>query len=122
MRRTFRWLRSHPWRGLFLGLLAGFVLLNVLAYRHARAMTHFVPAGSRTPKPEALSAAQKVAVLFTGVKLPHPVPSALPEHHGLPSAVHTFPRHCGDLEAWFIPHPSPRGVVLMFHGFAVCKD
>jgi alpha-beta hydrolase superfamily lysophospholipase len=122
MRRMLRWLRKHPWRGLFLGLLIAFVLLNVLAYRHARAMTHFVPAGNRTGKPETLSTAQKIGILFTGVRLPHPISLARPEDRDLISVVHTFPGHQGKLEGWFIPHPQPRGIVLMFHGFAACKD
>jgi uncharacterized protein len=121
MRRTLRWIRSHPWRSRLLCVVLAFVTLNVLAYRHARAMTHFVPAGERTAKPEALTTAQKIAVVFTGVRVPRPESPARPEDRGLPSSVHTFPGQGGQLEAWFIPHPQPRGVVLLFHGYAGCK-
>ena len=36
-------------------LLAGFAALNLLAYRHARAMLRYAPGGARTEKPEALA-------------------------------------------------------------------
>jgi alpha-beta hydrolase superfamily lysophospholipase len=121
MRPTLRWLRSYAWRGLLLGLLLSFGLLNVLAYRHARAMTHFVPAGDPPAKPEALSIPQKLAVLFTGVKIPRPSSTLLPQDRGLAYATHTFPGRRGRLEAWYIPHPRPRGIVLLFHGYAACK-
>src|SRR5215469_790895 len=54
-RRVGRWARAHPVRAaLILGALA-FTLLNILAFVHAHAMTHFVPGGERTKSPESLS-------------------------------------------------------------------
>ena len=63
---------------LGLAILTGFLGLNILAYQHARAMLRFAPGGSRTSQPEALSWAQKIAVLFTGVSLPRPQTSLPP--------------------------------------------
>jgi alpha-beta hydrolase superfamily lysophospholipase len=121
MRRALRWLRAHPWRGLFLVLLVSFLLLNVLAYRHARAMTHFVLAGKRTGGPQGLSLLQKVGILFTGVQIPHPASPSTPPDYGLSHTVHDFAGPRGKLEGWYIPHEQPRGIVLLFHGYAECK-
>jgi uncharacterized protein len=125
MRGTLSWLRSHPWRGLLLTILLGFLssltLLNVLAYRHARAMTHFVAAGRRTGGPQSLSLSQKLAILFCGVQLPHPSSSANPQDRGLDYTVHAISGRRGKLEAWFIPRHAARGVVLFFHGYGECK-
>jgi hypothetical protein len=45
----------HPWRSVLTVVLLLFVLLNVLAFFHAYAMTHFVDSGERTGSPHALS-------------------------------------------------------------------
>ena len=70
--RLARWVRSHPWRTAGLTLLAGFVLLNVLAYRHAGAMLTYGVNSARTPSPQALSRWQKAQVLVSGVTIPRP--------------------------------------------------
>jgi hypothetical protein len=59
LRRLLELIRRHPWRTAVTVLLAGFLLLNLLAVMHARAMMTFVPAGVKTPPPESLSVMQK---------------------------------------------------------------
>jgi alpha-beta hydrolase superfamily lysophospholipase len=112
--------RPGGW-ALLAGVAAlGFLALNVLAWRHARAMTHYASAGQRTPKPQNLSLREKLRVLFSGVVLPRPELPETPGDHGLPWEVHTL--HGPEtLEAWYVPHPRPRGLVAMFHGYADCK-
>ena len=112
MRRGLRWFRAHPWRGLLLALLMSFAVLNFLAYRHARAMTHFVVSGKRTGGPQGLSLLQKVGILFSGVQIPHPTSPSVPPEYGLAHTVHDFSGPRGKLEGWYIPHEQPRGVVL----------
>jgi alpha-beta hydrolase superfamily lysophospholipase len=103
-------------------LLFLFLLLNLVAYLHAHAMTHFVRDGSRTKPPESLSFWQKVKVLATGVTIPRPCNETTPARLGLPFTTHSFPAGDGiELEAWHIAHPRPRGLVVMFHGYAACK-
>jgi hypothetical protein len=51
MSPSVRLLSWSPALWTTLTLLLAFVLVNVLAYRHARAMTHFAPGGTRTAKP-----------------------------------------------------------------------
>jgi len=58
------WIAEHPWLICLGCLLAAFVLLNVLAFRHGRAMTHILPAGGWRRKPEQLTRLQKVRALL----------------------------------------------------------
>ena len=64
------------WRHKFItgvGLLGlAFVGLNISAFLHARAMTHFTAGGTRTAKPEALSIGDKFRALLLGVTIPRP--------------------------------------------------
>lgn len=94
-----------------------------MASMHARAMTHFVAAGDRTPKPEALSFPQKVWTLLTGVNIPKPKNLYLPTDYGLHYETHLI-RSLNDilLETWFVPNPKQSGLVIMFHGYASCKS
>jgi alpha-beta hydrolase superfamily lysophospholipase len=115
-------MRARPWRSLGLVLLAAFVALNILAYRHARAMTHFVTAESvPVPRAESLSLAGKLGILLCGTPLPRPKATRTPADVGLDYAVETFAGDEGVLEAWHVGHPRPRGRVLLFHGYHACK-
>lgn len=121
-KKRFHWLRSHPKTALCVFLFALFALVNVMAYRHAWAMTHFVTDGARPEQPEQLSFVKKLAVLCTGVSIPKPRRQGTPSDHGLPFEVH---RLIGpdsvELEAWYIPHARAKGIILLFHGYAACK-
>ena len=66
--------KRHKRALIILGALAvlGFVLVNVLAYKHAYAMRHFTTGGPRTVKPEALGWGQRIRILFVGVNVPRP--------------------------------------------------
>ena len=99
------------------------LLLNLLAYFHARAMTSYSAGGERTTPPERLSALGKAQILLTGVNLPRPVTVKTPAELGLSYQTHIISRKGGlDLEAWRIPGDGLRPVVIMFHGYGSCKD
>jgi uncharacterized protein len=116
-----RWKR---WLRVFWGLvLLAFVLLNALAYMHARAMTHFVSSGERTQRPESLTFLQKFQVLLKGVNMTRPVNRQNPADFGLLFDTVTLTNlHGVRLEAWLIRQPSSKGMVLMFHGYGASKD
>jgi alpha-beta hydrolase superfamily lysophospholipase len=115
------WVRAHPGRSFTAALVMGFLLLNVLAYRHAHAMTHFVQGGGCKGKPEALPLTSRARLLVSGVAMRRPYQDGRPSDLGLDYQVHTFAGEAGDLEAWYVPHAAARGVVVLFHGFAGCK-
>ncbi len=104
-------------------LLVGFVLLNVMAYRHAYAMLHFTDSVTRTQKPESLSVAHKARVLFTGINIPRPSNDVSPSDMGLECETHRYQSTDGiELEAWYIPTKDSKGLVLLFHGYSAAKS
>ncbi|MGD9611458.1 MAG: alpha/beta hydrolase [Kiritimatiellia bacterium] len=107
---------------LSLLLLAGFAALNVLAYRHARAMLRYAAGGARTEKPEALAPLAKIRVLLAGVHLPRPAderpPSVLaPNAYALaidaPGGIR--------LSAWYARRRGFDPLVIFFHGYGTDK-
>jgi alpha-beta hydrolase superfamily lysophospholipase len=122
LRQSLRWARTHPKRSAALAVGLALVLLNVVAYLHAWSMTHFTRGGAKTLGAERLSPLGKVAVLLTGVHVPKPANGATPADFGLPFDCHRFPGEAGDLHAWYVPHPSPKALVLLLHGYSGCKS
>jgi alpha-beta hydrolase superfamily lysophospholipase len=100
----------------------GVASVNFVAYRQARAFTHFAPPGQRT-RPELLSFGGKIEVLLAGVQVPRPENERTPRDVGLAYERHVFEGGRGvALEAWFVPRPDARGTVVLFHGHAASKD
>jgi uncharacterized protein len=128
MRMIVQWMRSHRKFSVALTLLALFGLLNLLAYRHAYTMTHFVRGGrpeatpDERPHPEGMGLTDKIGVLLGGVTLYRPTNEVTPARVGLAYETHTFPGKTGALEAWYVPHTKSRGLVLLFHGYGNCKS
>lgn len=127
MRMIVTWIGTHRKLSVVLVLLAIFLFVNVLAYRHAYAMTHFVRGGrpkatpDDRPHPEGMSAWQKLGVLLGGLSLHRPENLVTPSAVGLDYDTLTFPGETGALEGWYAPHEDARGVVLIFHGYGSCK-
>jgi len=102
---------------------AGVVLLNALAWFHAWRMLHFGGTRERTKPPERLTWYERAHVLVAGIDLPKPRNDQFPEGLTWPCATHRVPTtdHM-ELEAWWTAHPRPRGVVVLFHGYAATKS
>ena len=104
-------------------MAVGFAGLNALAYGHARTMTHFTAGGTRTGKAETLSWSQKLWVLAIGVQLPKPSNSQTPLDRQMPFDTWAIPVEPGvTLEAWSVRQTDPKGVVVLFHGYADRKS
>lgn len=98
------------------------VVLNLFAFLHARAMTHFSAGGVRTAKPEALSIGEKLHTLFLGVTIPRPENARNPADVELAYETVEVAESDGTvLELWKVPAPKPRGVVVMCHAYASSK-
>ena len=109
-----RWLS-----GLAAAALAGTVALNVLAWRHAYAMTHFGRGFVKTQVPEKLTFFEKAQVLVSGVRLPRPETKIPPASLGPECRAITIPCTNGiTLGAWYCPVASSSSLVLLFHGYA----
>jgi alpha-beta hydrolase superfamily lysophospholipase len=128
MRKLVLWIAENPTLTVSLFLLAVFLLLNLLAYRHARAMTHFVPANGQTQQSEEwrdrsyrLSLLEKVQLAVNGIAVERPAESARPERLGLRYEDHTYSGGAGRLAAWHVPHPRCAGLIVLFHGYGTDK-
>jgi pimeloyl-ACP methyl ester carboxylesterase len=100
-------------------LVGGFVLLNLLAYRHAHAMMHFTDGNARTREPGELSFAQKLKVLLVGVNIPKPRSSASPAD--LAPGTQSLRIECANgvtLGAWYCGGQVTNALVILFHGYS----
>lgn len=105
--------------GLLAAFLAGFALLNVLAYNHAHAMMHFTFGGTRTEKPEQLPFVRKLKVLLLGVNVPRPSSARQPSE--LDPDCRSLPIDGPDgitLAAWYCDRGRQAPLVVLFHGYA----
>ncbi|HEY7425730.1 MAG TPA: alpha/beta fold hydrolase [Gemmataceae bacterium] len=128
MRKLILWTVEHPTLTASLCLLTVFLLLNLLAFRHAWTMTHFATAGRRAQRMEnwrdrggPLSLFEKVHLAVNGVALERPAEAARPDALDLPYEVHVYGGEGGRLAAWHIPHEHAAGLVVLFHGYASGK-
>jgi pimeloyl-ACP methyl ester carboxylesterase len=97
--------------------------VNLLAFVQARATTHFAPTG--TPLAALMTAPlpQQIGALLTGVAIPRPQNHATPAAHSLPYETRMIALpNTEQLEAWYVPQPQPRGIALMFVGYAGVKE
>ncbi|QDU22204.1 alpha/beta hydrolase [Urbifossiella limnaea] len=122
MTRRFAWARRHPWRTTAVVLLTGVVLVNVVAYRHARAMLAFATDGAKTAPPEGLTAWGKAKALALGVTVPRPALGRTPSDSGLSAETVRFAAGGVNLEAWLVAPPGAKGTVILFHGYAACRS
>lgn len=103
-------------------LLAGFGTLNLLAYRHARAMLRYAPGGARTEKPEALSPLAKLRVLLAGVHLPRPEDGRPPSVLAPDAQVLAIDVPGGiTLSAWYAGQGATAPLAIFFHGYSTEK-
>jgi alpha-beta hydrolase superfamily lysophospholipase len=121
MAKPMTWIASNPTLAVSLGLLGLFALLNVLAFRHAWTMTHYLPLGNWKGRPAPPSRLDKLRGLLSGVRVYRPRCEDRPDTFGLPYETHTLAGSQGPLEGWFLPHPQPAGLAVLFHGYLTCK-
>lgn len=120
---VWRWIKRHPKKAGGVLLTVVVLLLNVSAFLHAYAMTHYVQGGQRTDKPEALSPLEKAKVLLVGVRIPRPVCDASPSDIGLEHEVHRLVAVDGtECEGWSIAAHDSKGLCLLFPGYAEAKS
>jgi uncharacterized protein len=113
---------KRPLGGVLFGFLAGFGALNVVAYRHARAMLVYAPGGARTASPEDLSPAARLRVLLFGVNLPRPEDEMPPSALAPEAQVVTIEMPGGvTLRAWHASRGPDAPLVIFFHGYSTEK-
>ena len=119
-------MQAHRWRlvpAVTLALGTPVLALNALAFSHAYRFTHLAEDGRRTPRPDQLSAGEKVQVLLAGPVVPKRRNRTTPASAGLPYRTQVLSGADGTaLEAWHLQRPGGRGIVVAFHGYAGAKD
>jgi len=116
-RKTKHWLLS-----LLILLVAGFTLLNVLAYNHASAMMNFTSNGTRTAKPEELPFWTKTRVLLIGVNVPRPIQDRVPSDFAPVCRTLSIngPENI-TLATWYCDQGKGTPLVILFHGYSAEK-
>jgi len=113
-----RWLRRCCWVALAL-----FILLNILAYCHARSFFFYSDGGARTPAPEKLTWSQKISVMAKGIHVPKPKAHSPPDAFGLTYTNVLVPGRDGmSLAGWLYPAVSPGKTAILFHGYSSEKS
>lgn len=102
-------------------LASGFIGMNLIAYLHAYAFTHFNDSKQvKTGKPEALSWPEKIKTLIMGVNNPRPQAQfPVPESYQTIRLKSNY-----EIECWYsrkTDHPQDdpgvKGAVAIFHGY-----
>jgi len=90
-----------------------FVLLNVMAFLHARRFTHFNPGISVRKDPSKAPFPEKVRILFTGLDLPRPVNRRCPDRPYTTVVLQSnVPVSCWEMQA-----AGNKGTVVLCHGY-----
>jgi alpha-beta hydrolase superfamily lysophospholipase len=121
MGMAMSWITSHPKLAVSLTFFGMFVVLNALACRHAWAMTRFLPGGTPKRHVEELTRLERLRTLLGGMRLSRAGDGDQANTFGLTCLRHRFQGVSGTLEAWYVAHPDPAGLVLLFHGYNGCK-
>ena len=114
--------KRSRFRLLFLLVLAGFGLVNAVAFFHAWRFTHFSnEPGLHSPNPEQLGPGRKLWLLLTGIRNPKPQNGYKPNFQVKTVRI-ASPN--GPLEAWYARPDSgrARGTVALFHGYTSSKS
>lgn len=90
-----------------------FVLVNVMAWFHARKFTHFAEQATEKTDASQISPVQKLSMLFTGVDLPRPQSSLKPDRPYETIILQSNKK----IECWKINVAQSKGTVLLCHGY-----
>jgi len=95
-------------------LVLVFLLMNIMAFFHARRFTHFNPGIGRREDPSKASFVRKLGILFSGVSLPRPVNDRLPERAYTTVILQSNVKiACWEMEAV----QASKGTVVLCHGY-----
>jgi uncharacterized protein len=110
--------RRGRWIALVVSVASAVTGMNVLAYRHAYAMTHFTPGTFRTGEPETLTLGQRIKVLLCGIRISRPRSNLAPSKLGPECRSLTLSVTNGiTLGAWYCAVPAQSPLVILFHGY-----
>jgi len=104
--------------GIVIVLIAGFVVLNVLAYNRAHNMMYFSREGSQTSRPEALTFTGRLRAVLAGINVRRPGSDTNPT--ALDPNSRRIPIACPDgvtLGTWYCDRGRDTRLAILFHGY-----
>ena len=118
---------SRRWRrllSLVAGLLlAAFLTLNVLAYRHAHFMLHYQANTESETRGKFVVLSENFTKALRGERIPRPCNSATPSDFGIEYETYYIPIDRNiTLQGWWLPREHSRACVVLFHGHAAAKS
>lgn len=124
MRRIVRFVKRHLRLAVLVVVVVSLsTLMNVVAYIHAGRFINLIEGAPSASLFWKMNSLQRLRVVFAGVKLRRPSNHNTPAEHGLLYEAHRY--NVDDkitLEAWHVPCPRSKGIVLMFHGYLCAKS
>jgi alpha-beta hydrolase superfamily lysophospholipase len=105
-------------RRLSATLLVLFLLVNSIAFFHARKFTHFDPDATQITDPSKVSLLKKVGILFTGVSLPKPWSNRKPDRPYETIFIQSNKRTA----CWSMKVEQAKGTVVLCHGYGAEKS
>jgi alpha-beta hydrolase superfamily lysophospholipase len=94
-------------------LLFAFLCMNVVAFFHAWKFTHFSKGVQPKSSSRNLSFGNKAKTLFLGINNPRPVNKLRPSQPYETITIQSNKK----IECWLIQAPTPKGTVILFHGY-----
>lgn len=112
--RGKKWIKRILYTGLFF-----FVLVNCVAFIHARKFTHFVEGVDVRPSSTGNTPAQVAKTLLLGVDMPRPKNDVEPQ---VPFKEIWLTNENGNISSWWIEQDSAKGIIILSHGYGACKS
>lgn len=110
-------------RLVLVGILLAVIGINALGWLYAYTTTHFAVPGEPSPVEQILTLGGRVNPPPLTLPLPRPENHFTPADGGYPYETHTVPLPNSEwLEGWWVAHPQPRGIALLFHGYGASKQ
>jgi uncharacterized protein len=112
--------RRRKWlRRIVAALVIMFALMNVMAYYHAKAFTHFDPDAKEKTKGRAgMGLGEKLSIVFWGIQNPRPVNRDQPDRVFETVTIQSNKR----IECWLMKAENPIGTVVLCHGYGGDKS
>lgn len=108
-------------KSILISVLILFIVINILAYFHVYKFTHFNDKDlKRTKQPEELSFPAKLKILFIGIDNPKPKAEVFPNKKYKNVIIKNHSNE--KIACWHIAIKRPKGIVLLFHGYASEKS
>ncbi len=112
--------RGKKWiKGILYTLFFLFLLVNFMAYMHARKFTNFKPGATGQATATGMSQKEVIKTLFLGIDVPRPENTVKPN---IPFEEISLISENGKIAGWLLEPDSAIGTVIIAHGYKSCMS